>query len=141
MNECCKKALDVCRFHEKHAFDSFCCGDVLRKKPTDLSAMSDALPADPAEGDGSGEGAGGAMEKTLSNNGPPGVVWSPVALPPSPGTPSAGTPGNVTSSREGISGDQSCVKGLHNPYHMHEVRFMGISGNPVRRVNCLLYTS
>ena len=42
-------------------------------------------------------------------------------------------------SREGISGDHSCNKGLHNQYHMHELRFMGISGNPVRRVRCLLH--
>jgi hypothetical protein len=102
------------------------------------ATLSEAIPEDPAEGDGSGgPGAGCATAKAVSNNGPPGVVWSPVAHPPSPGTPSAGTSGNIVSSREGISGDHSCVKGLHNQYHMHEVRFMGISGNPVRRVRRL----
>jgi len=101
---------------------------------------SAALPADPAEGNESGGPGAGAMAKALSNNGPPGVVWSPVALPPSPGTPSAGTPGNIArhlSQHEGISGDLSCVKDLHNQYHMHEVHFMGTMGNPVRRESFL----
>jgi len=72
-------------------------------------------------------------EKTLAAEGQ-------LAAPGSPGSPDS--PGFVNglwrgkhlfnaSGREGITGDQSGVEDLQNQYHMHEVHFAGIRGNPV----------
>ena len=75
----------------------------------------------------------GPTEKTLAAEGQ-------LAAPGSPGSPDS--PGFVNglwrgkhlfnaSGREGITGDQSGVEDLQNQYHMHEVHFAGIRGNPV----------
>ena len=74
-----------------------------------------------------------AQAPAATNGGPPEKISEARVQLATPGSPSASSKwgGHHLTSHEGITGDVSGVKNVQNPYHMHEVHFVGIRGNPV----------
>ena len=97
------------------------------------SMVADSWPRPTIEvGDGRGqESAAVDSVSQLPHSLPDGVV----PLSPQPESPT--TPG--CAPHEGIAGSSKVVD-VNNPYHMHELHFLGVRGNPVVVILSLIVT-